>query len=78
MSNPIASFDKQAVKDELRELVRKTIEETINAMLDKGGQPAHRRGVPRRPLRANRRAQLHRHVGPGHAKNANLRARQVR
>ena len=34
MSNPIASFDEQAVKDELRELVGKTIEETINAMLD--------------------------------------------
>lgn len=34
MSNPIVSFDQQAVKEELRELVRKTIEETINAMLD--------------------------------------------
>ena len=34
MSNPIVSFDEQAVKDELRELARKTIEETINAMLD--------------------------------------------
>ena len=34
MSNPIVSFDEQAVKDELRELVKKTIEETINAMLD--------------------------------------------
>lgn len=34
MSNPIVSFNEQAVKDELRELVRKTIEETINAMLD--------------------------------------------
>lgn len=34
MSNPIVSFDKEAVKSELRELVRKTIEETINAMLD--------------------------------------------
>ena len=34
MSKPIASLDEQAVKDELRELVRKTIEETINAMLD--------------------------------------------
>ena len=32
--NPIVSFGEQAVKDELRELVRKTIEETINAMLD--------------------------------------------
>lgn len=34
MSNPIVSFDKQTVKDKMRELVRKTIEETINAMLD--------------------------------------------
>ena len=34
MSNPIVSFDEQAAKDELREPVGKTIEETINAMLD--------------------------------------------
>ena len=34
MSKLIVSFDEQAVKDELRELVGKTIEETINAMLD--------------------------------------------
>lgn len=34
MSDPIVSFSEQAVRDELRELVRKTIEETINAMLD--------------------------------------------
>ena len=34
MSNPIVSFDEQAVKDELREPVGKTIEEAINAMLD--------------------------------------------
>ena len=34
MSNPIVSFDEEAVKDELREPVGKTIEETINAMLD--------------------------------------------
>ena len=34
MSNPIVSFDEEAVKSELRELVRKTIEETINAMPD--------------------------------------------
>ena len=32
MSNPLVSFDEEAVRDELRELVRKTIEETINAM----------------------------------------------
>ena len=34
MSDPIVSFNEQAVRDDLRELVRKTIEETINAMLD--------------------------------------------
>ena len=34
MSKPIVSLDEQTVKDELRELVGKTIEETINAMLD--------------------------------------------
>lgn len=34
MSNPIVSLDEQAARDELRELVRKTIEETINAILD--------------------------------------------
>ena len=34
MSNPLVSFDEQAVEDELRELVGKTIEETIDAMLD--------------------------------------------
>ena len=34
MSKPIASLDEQVVKDELRELVRKTIEEIINAMLN--------------------------------------------
>ena len=34
MSNPIVSFDEEAVKSELRELVGKTIEETIDAMLD--------------------------------------------
>ena len=36
MSNPIVSFGEEAVKSELRELVRKTIEETVNAMLDEG------------------------------------------
>lgn len=34
MSKSIVSFDEQAVKDELRELVGETIKETINAMLD--------------------------------------------
>lgn len=34
MSNPIVPFDEEAVKSELRELVGKTIEKTINAMFD--------------------------------------------
>lgn len=33
MSKPIVSFDEKAVKDELCELVRKTIEETIETEL---------------------------------------------
>ena len=36
MSKPIASFDEQAVKDELRELVRKTIREAIIEMYPAG------------------------------------------
>lgn len=36
MSNPIVPFDEQAVKDELRELVRKTTEEAIDAMPGEG------------------------------------------
>ena len=34
MSNPIVPFGEEAVKSELRELVGKTIGETINAMFD--------------------------------------------
>lgn len=34
MSKPIVSFDERAVKDELQEPFRRTIEETANAMLD--------------------------------------------
>lgn len=34
MSNLIVSFDKQTVKGKMRKLVRRTIEETINATLD--------------------------------------------
>ena len=61
MSNPIVPFGEEAVKSELRELVGKTIEETVNAMFDEevdqlaGGRcalRANRRagGVPRRAL----------------------------
>lgn len=58
MSNPIASFDEEAVKSELRELVRKTIEETINAMLDEEadqlvGAAPHERTDERAAYRTN-------------------------
>lgn len=34
MSKPIVTFDEDAVRSELRELVRKTVEDTINALLE--------------------------------------------
>ena len=57
MSNPIVSFDERAVKDELRELVGKTIEEAINAMLDEEadqlvGAAPHERTEERAAYRA--------------------------
>ena len=56
MSNPIVSFDEQAVKDELRELVRKTIEETINAMLDEEADQLVGAGRTSEPTSARRTA----------------------
>lgn len=34
MSEPIGAFDEKAVRDELRELVRRTVEDTLNALLE--------------------------------------------
>ena len=34
MSDPIVTFDENAVRGELRELVRRTVEDTINALLE--------------------------------------------
>lgn len=34
MSDPIVTFDENAIKSELKELVRKTVEDTINALLE--------------------------------------------
>ena len=34
MSGSIVAFDEQAIKDDIRELVRQTVEDTINALLD--------------------------------------------
>ena len=34
MSDPIVTFDENAVRGELRELVRRTVEDTLNALLE--------------------------------------------
>ena len=34
MSESIISFDQEAIKGELRDLVKTTVEETLNALLD--------------------------------------------
>ncbi len=34
MSEPIVTFDEQAVRDELKELARRTVEDTLNALLE--------------------------------------------
>ena len=34
MSEPIVTFDEEAVRDELKELVRRTVEDTLNALLE--------------------------------------------
>ena len=83
MSNPIVSFDEEAVKSELREPVRKTTEEAINAMFDEeadqlaGAAPyehTDERGVPRRALRAR----VHHDVGPAHAQDAQAQGHALR
>ena len=54
MSNPIVSFDEQAVKDELRELVEETIEEAINAKLDEEAAFSSAPGPTSAPTRGRR------------------------
>ena len=42
MSDPIVSFDEAAMRGELKELVRRTVEDTLNALLEEeadGRQP---------------------------------------
>ena len=34
MSEPIVTFDEKAIKNELRELVRQTVEDTLNGLLE--------------------------------------------
>jgi len=34
MSEPIVTFDEQAIRNDLRELVRQTVEDTLNGLLE--------------------------------------------
>lgn len=53
MSKPIVSFDELALKDELRELVGKTIEKTINVLFNE--KAAYRAGYYERGFTATSR-----------------------
>ena len=35
MSEPIVTFDEQAIRSDLREIVRQTVEDTLNGLLEK-------------------------------------------
>jgi hypothetical protein len=44
MSEKIIQFNEGVIKDELKELVRNSVEETLNGLLDQEGRPAHGSG----------------------------------
>ena len=61
MPEPIVTFNEESLKTDLRELVRSTVEEMLNGLLDEEAddlvgavryERTAARGVPRRPLRA--------------------------
>ena len=79
MSDPIVSFDEAAMRGELRELVRRTVEDTLNALLEEEaddliGADRRARGLPRRTLRAR----AHDHLGPGDPQDAQAQGHEVR
>lgn len=43
MSDPIVSFDEAAMRGELKELVRRTVEDTLNALLEEEADDPDRR-----------------------------------
>ena len=45
MSDPIVSFDEAAMRGELRELVRRTVEDTMNALLEEETATSGRQGA---------------------------------
>mgnify|MGYP000466645335 CR=1 FL=1 len=82
MSDPIVSFDEAAMRGELRELVRRTVEDTLNALLEEEADDligadrydGRARGLPRRTLRAR----AHDHLGPGDPQDAQAQGHEVR
>lgn len=59
MSDPIVTFDEQAIRDDLEELVRQTVEDTLNGLLeeeadDLAGAERHERTAGREAYRAGR------------------------
>ena len=85
MPEPIVTPNENALRADLRELVRKTVEDTLNGLLEEGrmaswGRPlrAHgrARGLPRRPLRLEPRDhQRRRHAAHAQAQGDEPRAR---
>lgn len=83
MSNPIVPFDEQAVGDELRELVRKTTEEAIDAMSGEGadrlvGARPYERTNERAAYRAGHYERGFTTTSAGHAQDAETQEDEVR
>lgn len=69
MSEPIVSFDEKAIKNELRELVRQTVEDTLNGLLEEEADDLV--GAERYERTAGRQERAH----AGH-RQAQVRGRQ--
>ena len=84
MSDPIVSFDEAAMRGELRELVRRTVEDTLNALLEEEaddliGADRYERTAGREAYRAGHYERgLHDHLGPGDPQDAQAQGHEVR
>lgn len=84
MSDPIVSFDEAAMRGELKELVRRTVEDTLNALLEEEaddliGADRYERTAGREAYRARPlRARAHHHLGPGDPQDAQAQGNAVR
>ena len=69
MSGPIVTFDEEAARGELRELVRQTVEDTLNALLEEEaddliGAGHYERAAGREAYRAGHYERGAHHIGP--------------